>query len=189
MTFYFARAAHRTQEQLLDHRLITKGHNQKQPDGRDKKGKIYGWGARLPCSGHQHSGSMPTCLPKETLQGGGRQVQEGGDIRTPMTYSCWWMAETNTILKSNYPSIKNKCVNKQEKKETLHICPFGCYEGYICRHDWLIIGHWWLNSISRRSPPPMGFPDNQRLQPLVTSGLSKSHLINITKDIFPIHSF
>ena len=159
MTFYFARAAHRTQEQLLDHRLITKGHNQKQPDGRDKKGKIYGWGARLPCSGHQHSGSMPTCLPKETLQGGGRQVQEGGDIRTPMTYSCWWMAETNTILKSNYPSIKNKCVNKQEKKE--RNSPYLSFWVLWRLHlqAWLI-NHWPL--VTELNLPPLptshGFP-------------------------------
>ena len=30
--------------------------------------------------------------------GGGREVQDGGDIRIPMTNSCWCMAEANTIL-------------------------------------------------------------------------------------------
>ena len=30
--------------------------------------------------------------------GGGREVQERGDIRIPMANSCWCMAETNTIL-------------------------------------------------------------------------------------------
>ena len=29
---------------------------------------------------------------------GGREVQEGGYIHIPMTDSCWYMAETNTIL-------------------------------------------------------------------------------------------
>ena len=30
--------------------------------------------------------------------GGGREVQEGGDIYGLMADSCWCMAETNTIL-------------------------------------------------------------------------------------------
>ena len=30
--------------------------------------------------------------------GGGREVQEGGDICIPVADSCWYMAETNTIL-------------------------------------------------------------------------------------------
>ena len=30
--------------------------------------------------------------------GGGREVQEQGDIHIPMANSCWCMAETNTIL-------------------------------------------------------------------------------------------
>ena len=30
--------------------------------------------------------------------GGGREVQEGGDICIPVADSCWCMAETNTIL-------------------------------------------------------------------------------------------
>ena len=40
--------------------------------------------------------------------GGGREVPEGGHTCIPMADSCWCMAETNTILKSNYPPIKNK---------------------------------------------------------------------------------
>ena len=40
--------------------------------------------------------------------GGGREVQEGGGICIPMADTCRWMAETNTVLSSNYPSIKNK---------------------------------------------------------------------------------
>ena len=31
-------------------------------------------------------------------EGGGKEVQEGGDICIPMAYSCWCMAETITIL-------------------------------------------------------------------------------------------
>ena len=30
--------------------------------------------------------------------GGGREVQEGGDICIPMADSCWRVAETNAIL-------------------------------------------------------------------------------------------
>ena len=41
-------------------------------------------------------------------EGGGREVQEGGDICIPMADSYWRMAETITILWSNYPPIKNK---------------------------------------------------------------------------------
>ena len=40
--------------------------------------------------------------------GGWREVQEGGDIGMPMNESCRCMAETNTILESNYPPIKKK---------------------------------------------------------------------------------
>ena len=39
-------------------------------------------------------------------EGGGREVPEGGDICIPMADSCWYMAETNTKLLSNYPLIK-----------------------------------------------------------------------------------
>ena len=40
--------------------------------------------------------------------GGGREVGEGGDICISMADPCCCMTETNTILQSNYPSIKKK---------------------------------------------------------------------------------
>ena len=40
--------------------------------------------------------------------GGGREIEEVGDIRIPMADPCGYMAETNTILQNKYPSIKNK---------------------------------------------------------------------------------
>ena len=40
--------------------------------------------------------------------GGGRGVQEGGDMCIPMADSCWCMAKAIRILKSNYPTIKNR---------------------------------------------------------------------------------
>ena len=39
-------------------------------------------------------------------EGDGREVQEGGDICTPMADSCRCLTENNKILSSNYPSIK-----------------------------------------------------------------------------------
>ena len=39
---------------------------------------------------------------------GGREVQVGADMDKPMADSCWCLVETNAILQSNYPSIKNK---------------------------------------------------------------------------------
>ena len=47
--------------------------------------------------------------------GGGREVQERGDICTPVVDSCC-TAETNTILQSNYPPIKNKYSKKLKKR-------------------------------------------------------------------------
>ena len=38
---------------------------------------------------------------------GGSEVPEAADI-VPTADSCWCMAETNTIVWSNYPPIKNK---------------------------------------------------------------------------------
>ena len=38
--------------------------------------------------------------------GGGREVQEGGDICVPMIDSCGCVAETNPVLQSIHPSIK-----------------------------------------------------------------------------------
>ena len=43
---------------------------------------------------------------------GGREVQEEGNICIPMADSCWYMAETNIILQSNYLPIKNKFKNR-----------------------------------------------------------------------------
>ena len=40
--------------------------------------------------------------------GGGREVQEGGDICDLMADSRHCMAEANTILESNYSPINNK---------------------------------------------------------------------------------
>ena len=43
-------------------------------------------------------------------EGGGRKFLEGGNIYTSMADSCWCLAETNTIVWNNYPSIKKKKV-------------------------------------------------------------------------------
>ena len=40
--------------------------------------------------------------------GGGREVQEGGDVRDLVADSPRCMAEANTILESNYSPINNK---------------------------------------------------------------------------------
>ena len=42
----------------------------------------------------QHYNSLESC----DGEGGGREVQEGGALYTPMVASCRCMAETNTIL-------------------------------------------------------------------------------------------
>ena len=47
--------------------------------------------------------------------GDGREVQEGEDICIPMSDWCWCMAETNTILWSDYPPIKNEILKKKFK--------------------------------------------------------------------------
>ena len=49
---------------------------------------------------------------------GWEEGQQGEDIGIPMVDSCWCIARTNTILKSNYPPIKNKVLklNKQGEK-------------------------------------------------------------------------
>ena len=41
------------------------------------------------------------------MVGGGRGVQEGGDICTPMASSCSCFAEIRLIFLINYPSVKN----------------------------------------------------------------------------------
>ena len=62
--------------------------------------------------------------------GGGREVGEGGDICISMADPCCCMTETNTILQSNYPSIKKKkktCVTKGPASctATFRFCPRG----------------------------------------------------------------
>ena len=55
---------------------------------------------------------IQTRLPDDQKEWGvvgvGRQNQEEGDICIPMADSRWHMAEINTTLWSNYPSVKNK---------------------------------------------------------------------------------
>ena len=46
---------------------------------------------------------------------GGREVQEEGDLCTPMANPCGCMAEINTMLSSNYPPIKNKIKFKKNR--------------------------------------------------------------------------
>ena len=40
--------------------------------------------------------------------GSGKEVQDGGDMCVPVADSFSHTAETNTVLQSNYPPIKNK---------------------------------------------------------------------------------
>ena len=47
--------------------------------------------------------------------GGGRGVQEGGDICIPVADSCWCVAKTITILLSNYPLILKTLLNPGER--------------------------------------------------------------------------
>ena len=48
------------------------------------------------------------CDNLEDELGGGREVQEGGDICVPMTDSHYCMPETNTTSKSSYPPTEKK---------------------------------------------------------------------------------
>ena len=48
-------------------------------------------------------------------EGRGRDAQVGGDMGTPMADACWCLVDTNTVLWSNYPSIKNKEINNYIK--------------------------------------------------------------------------
>ena len=48
--------------------------------------------------------------------GGGKEVQERGDTCISMADSCSCMAEANTILWSNYPSIKKKFRGKNGQR-------------------------------------------------------------------------
>ena len=47
----------------------------------------------------------------KTWRGGkGREVPEGGDTCLPVAASCRYWAQTNTILESNDPPIKDKAI-------------------------------------------------------------------------------
>ena len=62
--------------------------------------------------------------------GGGREVHEGGDIYVPMADSCWCVAETNTILKSNYSPTENNfffnCNVLSSRQSLGHLLGFIC---------------------------------------------------------------
>ena len=64
----------------------------------------------------------------------GREVQEGGNLCILMTDAHCYTAETNTILQSNYPPIKNKLRLKTIKKMTRSIPVFG-QAGLILHHS------------------------------------------------------
>ena len=50
---------------------------------------------------------LELCQPRgRDGEGGGREIQEGGDICAPMADSCCCLTENNNILSSNYPSIE-----------------------------------------------------------------------------------
>ena len=121
-----------------------------------KRARFMGGGPGFHALGTNTLATCPHVYQKKLSRG---EEKEGGDIRIPMTYSCWWMAETNTILKSNYPSIKNKCVNKQEKKE--RNSPYLSFWVLWRLHlqAWLI-NHWPL--VTELNLPPLptshGFP-------------------------------
>ena len=51
--------------------------------------------------------------------GGGKEVQEGGNICIPMADSCRYMAETITLLSSNHPTITEKKLGSYEMKNKL----------------------------------------------------------------------
>ena len=51
------------------------------------------------------------CEGRLHLKHWGRNIQVGGDVGEPMADSWWCLVETNAILQSNYPSIKNKFKN------------------------------------------------------------------------------
>ena len=55
---------------------------------------------------------------KNVAGGGGREIQEGGDTRTPMANSCCCTAESKPILHSNYASEKKNIARWSGKYET-----------------------------------------------------------------------
>ena len=65
------------------------------------------------------------------VEGGWREKegQDGGDVCIPMVDSYWCMAETNTILQNNCPSIKNKFFKMETTREMwslLFPCVYAC---------------------------------------------------------------
>ena len=67
--------------------------------------------------------------------GDGKEVREGGEKCIPMADSCWCMAETHTILLSNFPPIKNKYIFKklvQSLGEFQYIKPWCLVEHALC---------------------------------------------------------
>ena len=78
MIYYFARVAHRTQEQLLDHRLITKGHNQEQPMEEIKRARFVGAGPGFHALGTNTLAACPHVYQKKcSREEGGRFKREG----------------------------------------------------------------------------------------------------------------
>ena len=62
------------------------------------------------------------------MGGGGRGVQEGGDMCIPMADSHGCMAETNTTLSSNYPPIKKIIFFKKDSLSQDGIIWLQCQE-------------------------------------------------------------
>ena len=90
------------------------------------------------------------------VEGGWREEegQDGGDVCIPMVDSYWCMAETNTILQNNCPSIKNKFLKMETTREmwsllSLRVCmPSGL------SHVWLFATLW---TVTCQAPLSMGF--------------------------------
>ena len=74
--------------------------------GAQTRWKPAAWCRELrPCGNLLHDAGSSDLVHWDNLEGwgevgGGSEVQEGGDvyIQAPTAYSCWYMAETNTIL-------------------------------------------------------------------------------------------
>ena len=88
--------------------------------------------------------------PRGAGRGGRWEGGSGGRrLRISMADSCWWMAETNTILQSNYPSTKDKQIFfKKGEKMSVVVTTLPCEkmlseperEAY---QQWLLTrGHW-----------------------------------------------
>ena len=68
-------------------------------------------------------------LERWDAEGNGRGVQNGGDICIPMADSCWGLRESNKILYSNDPSVKNKLI---KNKRNNGINPWRRYKNCKC---------------------------------------------------------